>query len=35
MGEGTLKKGREERGEDGGVEHNGHDQLDEGTTRRR
>ena len=34
MGEGTLKKGREERGEDGGVEHNGHDQLDEGTTRR-
>ena len=34
MGEGTLKVRREGRGEEGGVEHKGHDQLDEGTTRR-
>ena len=34
MGEGTLKDRREGRGEEGGVEHKGHDQLGEGTTRR-
>jgi len=34
MGEGTLKGRRGGRGEEGGVEHKGHDQLDEGTTRR-
>ena len=34
MGEGTLKDSREGRGEEGGVEHKGHDQLGEGTTRR-
>ena len=34
MGEGTLKGRRGERGEEGGVEHKGHDHLDEGTTRR-
>jgi len=34
MGEGTLKDRREGRGEEGGVEHNGHDQLGRGTTRR-
>ena len=34
MGEGTLKDGREGRGEEGGVEHKGHDQLGRGTTTR-
>ena len=34
MGEGTLKDRREGRGEEGGVEHKGHDQLGRGTTRR-
>ena len=34
MGEGTLKDRREGRGEEGGVEHKGPDQLGRGTTRR-
>ena len=34
MGEGTLKDRREGMGEEGVVEHKGHDQLGRGTTRR-